>query len=207
MKKDKKGGAVKEAKRQKRTKGKPKPSNQNTASPIKLIKSPSEPSTIYALVCNKIPNVTPSASPMARRGCNPLEEEQVRNRDMITEFIKRIRLEESQKYANIVGRKEKDIQSRQPSPKKCDSPGKTDDQLAKEYADRAIIDAEKFRASVAIPPKGMNLQYLSRSHDDDDDDFFDMTCHVEKSLREKNRKGGIRRVRASFGQNIERDET
>ena len=55
---------------------------------------------------------------------------------------------------------------------------------------RAIIQAEQFKANVA-PPKGNDI--IACPVQDNDDDFFHITCHVEPSLKEKIKKGGIRR--------------
>ena len=52
---------------------------------------------------------------------------------------------------------------------------------ADHIADRAVIDAECFKATVA-PPKG-NYQ------DDNDDDFFHVTCHVDPGMIQKIEKG------------------
>ena len=54
----------------------------------------------------------------------------------------------------------------------------------------AILDAERFKASV-VPPKG-KLSYaemVQLRKGDDDDDFFHISCHVSTDLREKIERG------------------
>ena len=55
-------------------------------------------------------------------------------------------------------------------------------ELAKQQAEKAIIEAEKYKA--ALTPKGKKAQIV-----DVDDEFFHVTCHVETALREKCEKG------------------
>ena len=54
------------------------------------------------------------------------------------------------------------------------------DSHSRHLADRAVIEVERFKASVA-PPKGMI--------DDNDDDFFHVTCHVDANIIQKIEKG------------------
>ena len=64
----------------------------------------------------------------------------------------------------------------------------------RELAQKIIVEAEKFKADVAPPPKGMfddtsfDLKRLLQSLDSDDD-FFHITCHVDSNLKEKIEKG------------------
>ena len=68
-------------------------------------------------------------------------------------------------------------------------------------AEQMVIDAEKYKASVA-PPKGRSdnnpdvdhlismIQTIrSKYEDNEDDDFFHVTCHVDMNLKEKISKG------------------
>ena len=57
----------------------------------------------------------------------------------------------------------------------------------REEEDEAILDAEHFKAKIQ-PPKGkLSYAEILKLHetDDNDDDFFHITCHVDESLRER----------------------
>ena len=57
-------------------------------------------------------------------------------------------------------------------------------------ADNLITEAERFKATIQ-PPKGeINLSEFLRSiMENDDDDFFHLTCHIEAGLKTKIQKG------------------
>ena len=62
----------------------------------------------------------------------------------------------------------------------------------KSVGDQIVMEAEQFKASV-LPPKG-KLDYSESElkqlrSQDDDDDFFHITCHVDPTLKEKIEKG------------------
>ena len=73
---------------------------------------------------------------------------------------------------------------------------------ARSLADKLVIDAEKFKASVAPPPKG-NYEFnpdaqdfkdlltilKSKCDDDGDDEFFHITCHLDLNTRQKIGRG------------------
>ena len=57
--------------------------------------------------------------------------------------------------------------------------------MAHELAEKIVVQAEQFKASIA-PPKGMD-----KSLSETDDNFFHITCHVDPSLKEKIEQGGF----------------
>ena len=83
---------------------------------------------------------------------------------------------------------------------KSSSANKSELELAKEQvekeahtaADKAILDAEKFKATIATPKSKWNSDITNMLNKikqinalDDDDEFFHSTCHVDKTLRTK----------------------
>ena len=102
---------------------------------------------------------------------------------MISEFLNRMRLETSKSGGISAGKVNEEKAE------------KTPEDLAREYVENSIIQAEKFKASLAVPPEGIPdyifAPRLTRGHDDDDDDFFHMTCHVELALRAIVERGGF----------------
>ena len=138
--------------------------------PINPIKSPST-NTAYRPVLNMA-----STSRKKRSVVDNSE-------DVVAEYIKKIRLEGNKQRHKIVER-----------PATSDADHKTPEQLAKEYVDNSIIQAEKFKATLAPPegiPESIFAPRLSRNHDDDEDDFFHMTCHVELNIRTIIERGGF----------------
>ena len=66
---------------------------------------------------------------------------------------------------------------------------------AKKIGDELVIGAEKFKATVAPPKTGMELDVdkiisqIRASLTDVDDEFFHITCHIDPQLKEKIQKG------------------
>ena len=73
---------------------------------------------------------------------------------------------------------------------------------AKSAADMAILDAERFKAQINPPNRGINFNNTPSKMDrvrqkeiqdlrnlDNDDEFFHTTCHIETALKEKIEKG------------------
>ena len=95
--------------------------------------------------------------------------------------------------------------------------------IAKQKANQLILDAERFKASVNVPPGGclQNPDLLQIEHPSgqgynpnfvygnaamNDDDFFHVTCHVDPALRSKIERGEfvelerlLPKTRGSFG--------
>ena len=63
---------------------------------------------------------------------------------------------------------------------------------ARDAADTAILNAERFKAQIQQPNRGMSeqLKYL-RYLDSDDDEFFHTTCHIELPIKERIEKGAF----------------
>ena len=88
--------------------------------------------------------------------------------------------------------------TRSRSPEQCESEEEPYHSRCTDYhterqrsaADKIVIEAEKFKASVA-PQRGKDkLDYshddlLKLRKDDDDDDFFHVTCHLDAQLKER----------------------
>ena len=62
-------------------------------------------------------------------------------------------------------------------------------EMARNKTEKAIIEAEKFRASVEPPGNDLNHHILNIGSGVSDDDFFHLTCHIEPSLIHKIEKG------------------
>ena len=133
--------------------------------------------------------------------------EQFHFNNQVTRFVESVRREQQQSAA---------VTDSQNLGSEVNVPGFED---AKGRAERAIIEAEKFKASIVEPP-GKNLQYVNFRNDGDshvvlskdlilsgasnntngsmlsengsgmsDDDFFHLTCHIDPSLMHKIEKG------------------
>ena len=65
--------------------------------------------------------------------------------------------------------------------------------MAKERAEKVVLEAEKFRADVTAPqgkiPSEITEDIKLRQLLDNDDDFFHVTCHVDVNLKNKIRNG------------------
>ena len=65
-----------------------------------------------------------------------------------------------------------------------------DDSVGNSEAACATLDAERFKAKVVAPKGRFTYEELAQLRKEDtDDDFFHVTCHIEKSLREKIERG------------------
>ena len=71
------------------------------------------------------------------------------------------------------------------------------DDVAEQHAEKHIIDAEKFKASIAVPTTGNGellsseqiKKLLELANNTEDDEFYHITCHVESKLKQKIAKG------------------
>ena len=173
---------------------------RNGANGRNLIKSPSD-TTIY----------TPA---LTKRQVNNTEE----TVDKISNFIENIRFGDSdtgrRQLTRVNDQSQPEINNaedevnelsdliegrRNDSTSQCSREPVADLPEAREATDRIILDAEKYKATIA-PPKGMQMfqedlrpyfksELELRRFVDTDDDFFHMTCHVEDSLKAKIQRG------------------
>ena len=75
-----------------------------------------------------------------------------------------------------------------PAPKVVQKPTPVNDPASKEVdrqpvrdvMERALLQAEQYKAQVAMPTSNMQ-----DSHVENDDDFFQVTCHIDGTLKEK----------------------
>ena len=71
-----------------------------------------------------------------------------------------------------------------------EDPGLTRDELIRQEARQAVIDAERFKAAATALPRGKSDIVDSGGYDYNlDDQFFHVTCHLESTLVDKIRKG------------------
>ena len=61
---------------------------------------------------------------------------------------------------------------------------------ATQRADKALLEAEKYRANIAQPGKQLPLEFIQDiGAGVSDDDFFHLTCHIDPNLIHKIEKG------------------
>ena len=104
----------------------------------------------------------------------------------ISDYIERIRLEFS-------GNGSKDKESKT----ELDNARDEIEKEARFAADKAILDAEKFKATINTPKSKWDSNILKMQEElfkaaralDDDDEFFHSTCHVDAQMKQKIAKG------------------
>ena len=118
--------------------------------------------------------------------------------DKITHFIEGVRLEaKSKEPATSVGRSPNAMG---PKPgcstdvstlvKEIVDPYQEQLDAAKQKANQLILNAEKFKASVNVPPGGFSHSSAFEHNDMvSDDDFFHITCHLDPLIKTKIEKG------------------
>ena len=98
----------------------------------------------------------------------------------INQFLNSIRLESAKGESTRESQK-KDVNSKEDREK-----------YAQDIAQRAILEAEKFKATLEHP-QGMSVDSLANLERlrfwDNDDDFFHIICHIEQQLVEKIQRG------------------
>ena len=99
--------------------------------------------------------------------------------DAISEFLKRVRLDSSDPKGSNDEQTMRHVQETDDAANKEGAGAESEMETACQQAEKAIIDAEKYKAALA--PKGKDQQ-INR---DVDDEFFHVTCHVETALRMK----------------------
>ena len=161
-----------------------KPSSQTKASYVRddnltKVKSPSD-TTIYAPAIKLVGNNSVLNDPRI-------------NEQMVNEGIRQIRLQEARRILDFAGKKQREREipnerqhtdtsdDEEPEEQAKQQKSKRGEMTAKEFSEEAVIQAEKYKASLLQPQKGTDFAHFpfySRSHDDDDDDFFlhDLSC-------------------------------
>ena len=172
----------------------------NQKIPINKVKSPSEP-TLYTPAIRRMErhlNASPSVTQIAENyeDSSPKldsQEEQINNR------ISNLRLIAAQKDGQPDSRRQSAGEPR-PSTSQKDGHDGQQARNARKVAEEAILEAERFRASIQQPNKGIQfnngtntwnkdqLRYL-RYLECEDDEFFHTTCHIDVALKEKIEKG------------------
>ena len=108
--------------------------------------------------------------------------------DMISEFVDNVRLEQQ-------SNRQEQLLALQESERRRASEDNTGISLldqARERGDKAQLEVEKFRATVAASKPGIDLnlqQFPNIGGGVSDDDFFHMTCHIDPNLIHKIEKG------------------
>ena len=187
-----------------------KGANWSTIVPGLQIKSPSD-TTIYAPGLKRItPNkVTPTRIGLDRSVNNENIQNQMMNQ--ISDFVENIRLETSRVQNSGIDPNQIDIQEVGPSKNVVVPPKETETQRnvtslqeAKKAAEKLIVEAEQFKATIAPKPGTvMNVntnlslsQIIEKvkeslnNNSDSDDEFFHVTCHLEPSLKQRIEAGG-----------------
>ena len=167
---------------------------------LNKIKSPSD-TTIYA--------------PGLKRVNTNNRHDNVNLIDRILNFVENVRLETTgtpRRHVIDTGLRQQipDVQQPQPGPsgetrRNFQPPSFDEAAEARSHADKLILDAERFKASVNAP-QGTSIPYINNNQnhinqfeaeggvgfprsqcmpvvDCDDDDFFHLTCHIEPNLR------------------------
>ena len=154
------------------------------------IKSPSD-TTIYAPALQKTPEQNKGPI-FANYGGEVLNEDE-QMADKISDFVDRVHLE-------TVKAKENEVRLGPSVQSEVVVVQKEQAEQPKDIAARTILDAERYQADVA-QPKGINnianhtqffegVRPVSGDNEAlDDDDFFHVTCHVDKNLTQKIQKG------------------
>ena len=126
---------------------------------------------------------------------NSQSEQQKLLNDQIAHFVENIRLEAAPATARgATGGSDADqpqpltsgLNAPQPGPQTVNQ-----DQLdqAKTIANDLVLQAEKFKASIAPLPGTYNAQQSQVNFVSVDDQFFHISCHIEQSLKEKIERG------------------
>ena len=157
------------------TKGGPKKVSQ-----IKLVTSPSAGSVYVPAIQREGSDVDRSPSLRERADKIILNRQNVADR--VTEGIKSIRLQTQ--FDSDSGQRSRSESSEEGE----DQPEKTPAQIAKEQAEQAVIDAERFKANATALPRG-ELNSTEKYDYNKDGEFLHVICHVEPTMIEKIKAG------------------
>ena len=166
-------------------------SNETRRKQLPQVKSPSD-TTLYTPALQKV-NEKQQASPVLATGPN-----QSNVIEQISNFVDHMHIQTARGDQDGDRRKVVPSHDKQtPSTSRGIAGDDEEDQqseqtVARRKADRMLIQAEQFKATVT-PPKGNTVishdekyqQLLQLIHDNEDDKFFHLTCHVDQTLRLK----------------------
>ena len=140
---------------------------------IPTVKSPSE-STLY------VPALRKAGSPDNR---GVILRMQQRDNDRLVDGINRISLTPAR--LTPVNRSRSRTRSRSPeTPKR-----RTTEEIAREEADEAVIEAERFKATATTLPRGKRVALNTRYDYNMDGEFLHVICHVDDVTLDKIRQG------------------
>ena len=160
--------------------GKQTPQKSTTRAELPIVKSPSD-TTIYAPAVRLEGNLNYLNENEDRTGYDV---------NVINEFLNNVRIE------STAGTQRSERNEAGHSAQAVDGRGGTKtDEIQANRAEEAIIAAERYKAAIQAPPAGtefnndlINLK-MARYLDNDDDEFFHITCHVDANLRAKIHRG------------------
>ena len=190
-KKDKKKRKEKDRSRDKLRRKRSKKEKKGKSSPAPVFRSPSD-SAVYTPALNKVTK-TPENSPIAKRLDMSQDFAKCVTIDKISEFLDNIRLEQANKEKRSKRRESAAGTS------KGHNSSMEEEQTNRSRAEDAVIEAEKYKASIEPPHPGKfrhlddeSLEGIEPGIDTgDDDELFDIALHVEENLRIIIRKGGF----------------
>ena len=158
-----------------------------TKSSMNFVKSPSD-TTIYVPTLMRLPqcNHDKHQSRVEPQTCNlaGVESGSVVN-EIISDFVDNVRIEQFQNK----------LQLQEKEKRKASISQEDGFKEARSKTERAVLEAEKFRANISAPDPGRNeLQLINQVIPSigtgvSDDDFFHLTCHIDPSLFHKIEKG------------------
>ena len=154
-----------------------------SAKKIQPLKSPSEP-TIYVPAVRLDQNLINKKDKI-----NNLPDDEDPEVQMINNYIHNIRIGTPQREEETPT-PSTSRNDDQPQPSTSGVNNRNRD--AREAASEAVIQAEQFKAAIQAPPRGMSdllSVKLARLMDNDDDEFFHITCHLDSAIKEKIKLG------------------
>ena len=161
-----------------------KQTNEDVGQQNKVVKSPSD-TTLYMPAIRRLDKeFSPQqvVEKVLRDNSDKHDEPQV---EAINKFLQNIRI--GQTGSRSSGQIEDE-----PQPSTSSGRRHGESTVRRDTTDGALLEAERYKATIQAPPQGMDernyLRYLRMN--DDDDDFFHIICHIDGSLKAKIRKGG-----------------
>ena len=161
-----------------------------------LIKSPSD-STLYTPALRKIRDPEIRTPPFQGSQQPQVTPQVYSTIDKISNFVEQMRIESTRSCSQ-----ERDATSQdhcrgdRSESSHRQVAEKSNQKQAKELADKMILDVEQFKTSVAAPQGNQikNIfsdfsEYVKVIADNDDDEFFHITAHVDHNLKSKIEKG------------------